>query len=305
MRTNILKRNLWITFFVLPGLLLVAVFIILPLFLSMFNSLYHWDGLVRTRFVGVQNFINIFFNFPYNERFFNAIKHNIIWFVLTMVFQNCTGLVFGYLLSKKIWGHTLYRRIFFIPAIFSIVAVGFLWTLYLNPQFGIINKTLKSLGLQQFALPWLGDTRLATPTIIAVNIWRWLGFPTLVFLAGINSIPESSLEAAYLDGAGETSIFFRIVIPLIVPSITIITILTLIGSLNVFEQVYVMEGVAGGPFYSTDTLGTLFYRTAFGAVDTGRPEIGIGSAIGVVIYILTFLASAIAAILLRKREVEQ
>ena len=89
------------------------------------------------------------------------------------------------------------------------------------------------------------------------------------------------------------------------PSITIITILTLIGSLNVFEQVYVMEGVAGGPFYSTDTLGTLFYRTAFGAVDTGRPEIGIGSAIGVVIYILTFLASAIAAILLRKREVEQ
>ena len=271
----------------------------------MFNSLYHWDGLVRTQFIGFRNFINIFFNFPYNERFFNAIRHNIIWFLLTMVFQNCTGLVFGYLLSKKIWGYTLYRRIFFIPAIFSIVAVGFLWTLYLNPQFGIINKTLKHIGLQQFALSWLGDTRLATPTIIAVNIWRWLGFPTLVFHAGINSIPESSLEAAYLDGAGELSMFFRIVIPLIVPSITIITILTLIGSLNVFEQVYVMEGVAGGPFYSTDTLGTLFYRTAFGAVDTGRPEIGIGSAIGVVIYILTFLASAIAAILLRKKEVEQ
>ena len=284
---------------------MVSVFIILPLFLSMFNSLYYWDGLERIRFVGLQNFINIFFNFPYKERFFNAIKHNILWFILTMVFQNCTGLVFGYLLSKKIWGYKLYRRIFFIPAIFSIVAVGFLWTLYLNPQFGIINKTLKSIGLQKLALSWLGNTHLATPTIIAVNIWRWLGFPTLVFHAGINSIPESSLEAAYLDGAGEMNIFFRIVIPLIVPSITIITVLTLIGSLNVFEQIYVMEGVAGGPFYSTDTLGTLFYRTAFGAVDTGRPEIGIGSAIGVVIYILTFIASAISAILLRKREVEQ
>ena len=305
MRPNILKRNLWITFFVLPGLLLVSVFIILPLFLSMFNSLYAWDGLVRKGFIGLQNFSNILFNFPYRERFFNAITHNIIWFVLTMVFQNCTGLVFGYLLSKKIWGHSLYRRIFFIPAIFSIVAVGFLWTLYLNPQFGIVNKTFNSLGLQKLALSWLGDTRLATPTIITVNMWRWLGFPTLVFLAGINSIPESSLEAAYLDGAGEMSIFFRIVIPLIVPSITIITVLTLIGSLNVFEQIYVMEGVAGGPFYSTDTLGTLFYRTAFGAVDTGRPEIGIGSAIGVVIYILTFSASALAAILLGKREVEQ
>lgn len=305
MHTTLFKRNAWITFFVTPGLSLVLIFIILPLFLSMFNSLYQWDGLVRVRFIGLQNFVNIFFNFPYKERFFNAIRHNATWFGMTMLLQNCVGLVFGYVLSKKIWGHSIYRRIFFIPAIFSIVAVGFLWSLYLNPQFGIVNKTLKMLGLEQFAFSWLGDTKLATPSIILVNIWRWLGFPTLVFLAGINSIPESSLEAAYLDGAGELSIFFRIVIPLIVPSITIITVLTLIGSLNVFEQVYVMEGVAGGPFYSTDTLGTLFYRTAFGAVDTGRPEIGIGSAIGVVIYVLTFLASAISVVLLRKREVEQ
>ena len=118
MKTTIVKRNLWITFFVFPGLLMVSLFIILPLFLSMFNSLYEWDGLVRTRFIGVQNFISIFFNFPYQERFFNAVKNNMIWFIVTMIFQNCTGLVFGYLLSKKIRGYILFSNKLNCPAIF-------------------------------------------------------------------------------------------------------------------------------------------------------------------------------------------
>jgi raffinose/stachyose/melibiose transport system permease protein len=274
------------------------------MFLSLFNSFFDWEGIARREYIGLDNFISIFTRYPYQERFLNALKHNLIWFVATMLLQNSTGLLFGYLLSKKIWGSEVYKRIIFIPAIFSIVAVGFLWSLYLNPVWGIINKTLKSVGLEELALSWLGDTTLATPTIIVVNIWRWLGFPALVFHAGINAIPPEMSEAAYLDGAGEWKLFWQITFPLMMPSITIITILTFIGSFNVFELIYVMEGVAGGPFYATDTLGTLFYRTAFGAVDTGIPEIGIGSAIGVVIYVLTFSASVISALLLRRREVE-
>jgi len=305
LKVAILKRNLWITFFILPGLVMVGVFIILPLFLSLFNSVYQWDGIQRKAFIGFENFISIFSRYPYQERFFNAVKHNILWFVLTMIFQNCTGLLFGYLLSKKIWAAELFKKVFFIPVIFSIVAVGFLWNLYLNPNFGIVNKTMKVLGLNFLALPWLGDTRLALPTIIMVNIWRWVGFPALVFHAGINSITAESIEAAYLDGAKEWTLFRKVVLPLIMPSITIITVLTFIGSFNVFEQIYVMEGVLGGPYYATDTLGTLFYRTAFGAVDSGIPAVGIGSAIGVVIYILTFAASGVSAVLLSKREVQQ
>ncbi|GAB4222037.1 MAG: hypothetical protein Kow009_13650 [Spirochaetales bacterium] len=125
-----------------------------------------------------------------------------------------------------------------------------------------------------------------------------------MFLAAINAIPLDCLEAAYLDGARETQVFTRIVLPLIVPALTVITVLTLIGSLNVFEQIYTMTGLDGSPNYSTDTIGTLFYRTAFGSVDSGNPEIGIGSAIGVVIYLLTFLASAGFIALSRGREVE-
>lgn len=304
MRSRRAKQGLWIAIFVLPALIMVGIFIIAPLFLSFYNSLYNWDGIKRRDFIGLRNFASIFSQYPYKDRFFNAIKHNIIWFIATMLFQNSIGLFFGYLLSRRIKGSEIYKRIFFIPVTFSLVAVGFLWALYLNPIWGIVNKTLKQIGLSGLAHTWLGDARLATPTIIAVNIWRWLGFPTLIFYAGINNIPEEYIEAAYLDGSNEWSLFWKIIFPLIIPSVTIITVLTFIGSLNVFEQIYVMEGLDGGPFYSTDTLGTLFYRTAFGSVDTGLPEIGIGSAIGVVIYVLTFTASATSALLLRRKEVE-
>ena len=106
------------------------------------------------------------------------------------------------------------------------------------------------------------------------------------------------------DGANEVKMFFKVILPLIIPSILIITVLTIIGSLNVFEQIYTMAGLDGSPNFSTDTIGTLFYRTAFGSVDSGNPEIGIGSAIGVVIYFLTFAASVFSIVSMGKKEVE-
>ncbi|WP_455381055.1 carbohydrate ABC transporter permease, partial [Salinispira pacifica] len=130
------------------------------------------------------------------------------------------------------------------------------------------------------------------------------GFPSLVFLAAIDSIPAECMEAAYLDGVKEWTLFWKIVFPLILPSVTVIAVLTIIGSLNVFEQIYTMTGLDGSPNFSTDTIGTLFYRTAFGSVDSGNPEIGIGSAIGVVIYLLTFLASIGSISATRSKEVE-
>ncbi len=129
-------------------------------------------------------------------------------------------------------------------------------------------------------------------------------FASLVFLAAIDNVPQECLEAAYLEGTGEWKLFWKIIFPLIIPSITIITVLTIIGSLNVFEQIYTMTGLDGAPNYSTDTIGTLFYRTAFGSIDAGSPEIGIGSAIGLVIYLLTFTVSLLSIFVTRKREVQ-
>jgi len=297
------RKGLWIAFFVTPGLTIVAVVILLPLFMSLFNSLFSWTQLLRSDFVGFENFRRVFFTEPYKTRFFNALGNNAKWFIVTMLIQNSLGLLFGYLLSRKVPGHEFFKRVIFIPVLFSIVAVGFLWSLYLRPN-GLLNGVLKLAGRPDLMRAWLGEEAIATFTIILVNIWRWVGFPSLVFLAAIDNVPTDCLEAAYLDGAKESTVFRRIVLPLIIPSITVITVLTIIGSLNVFEQIYTMAGLDGSPNFSTDTIGTLFYRTAFGSVDSGSPEIGIGSAIGVIIYGLTFFASVFSISALSKKEVE-
>ena len=303
MITSKTSKFLWIAFFVTPALLIVSVFILLPLFMSLFNSLFNWNQLLRGTFTGLGNFKKLFFTFPYNERFFNALKHNGIWFCCTMLIQNSLGLLFGYVLSRKIAGHGVFKRIFFIPVLFSIVAVGFLWGMYLKSD-GLVNSFLNLLDLSSFRRAWLGDENTATFAIIATNIWRWVGFPSLVFLAAIDSIDQSCIEAAYIDGVSEMGLFWKIIFPLIIPSVTVITVLTVIGSLNVFEQIYTMTDLGGGPNYSTDTIGTLFYRTAFGSVDTGNPEIGIGSTIAVIIYILTFCISLVSVAIGKAKETQ-
>lgn len=303
MITSKTSKFLWIAFFVTPALLIVSVFILLPLFMSLFNSLFNWNQLLRGTFTGLGNFKKLFFTFPYNERFFNALKHNGIWFCCTMLIQNSLGLLFGYVLSRKIAGHGVFKRIFFIPVLFSIVAVGFLWGMYLKSD-GLVNSFLNLLDLSSFRRAWLGDENTATFAIIATNIWRWVGFPSLVFLAAIDSIDQGCIEAAYIDGVSEMGLFWKIIFPLIIPSVTVITVLTVIGSLNVFEQIYTMTDLGGGPNYSTDTIGTLFYRTAFGSVDTGNPEIGIGSTIAVIIYIMTFCISLVSVAIGKAKETQ-
>ena len=303
MITSKTSKFLWIAFFVTPALLIVSVFILLPLFMSLFNSLFNWNQLLRGTFTGLGNFKKLFFTFPYNERFWNALKHNGIWFCCTMLIQNSLGLLFGYALSRKIAGHGFFKRVFFIPVLFSIVAVGFLWGMYLKSD-GLVNSFLNLLDLSSLRRAWLGDESTATFASIATNIWRWVGFPSLVFLAAIDSIDQSCIEAAYIDGVSEMGLFWKIIFPLIIPSITVITVLTIIGSLNVFEQIYTMTDLGGGPNYSTDTIGTLFYRTAFGSVDTGNPEIGIGSTIAVIIYIMTFCISLVSVAIGKAKETQ-
>ena len=299
------KFNYWILFFILPALVIVITIIVAPLFMSFYNSFFSWDGYIRGKFVGMVNFIKLFTAYPYQERFFNAIRNNVKWFVMVMLIQNTIGMLFGYLLSRRIRGHNIYKKILFLPVLLSIVAVGFLWKLYYTPQFGLVDKFLLALGQGDKIRIWLGDSSIATYSIITVNIWRWIGFPTLVFHAAIDSAPVDCIESAILDGAGAWKVFKDVLLPLMVPAITVITVLTLIGSLNVFEQVYTMAGFEAGPSYSTDTLGTLFYRTAFGgAQSSGMPEIAVGSALSVVIYFLTTGFSLISIITLQKKEVE-
>ena len=170
---------------------------------------------------------------------------------------------------------------YFESAGFATVLVGFLWSLILNPLFGPLNKALRMIGLDALAQPWLGQPETALPTIVVVNAWAWLGFPMMLFLANLGSIPRSYLEAAMLDGANAWQTFARIELPLLRPSLIIVTVMTFIGNFNAFELIFVMAGSDGSPAGATDVLGTYFYRTAFG---TGPDSIQMGSTLAVVTF---------------------
>jgi len=302
-RKKALIKYGWITFFVAPGLAIVAIFILLPLFMSLSNSMYSWTHMIREDFVGLENFRRLFTTFPFWDRLSNALGNNMRWLLSSMLIQNTLGLLFGYALSRQLRGGKLYRRLLFIPVLFSMVAVGFLWRLYLRPE-GLLNAALIMFGQSDMTRAWLGDAQIATFSIIAVNIWRWVGFPSLVFMTACDAIDEEIVESAMLDGANEWQSFWKVLFPLMIPAVTVITVLTIIGSLNVFEQVFSMAGLEGPPNFSTDTLGTLFYRTAFGGVDSGAPVIGVGSAIAVLIYVATFAISLLSIWITRSKEVE-
>ncbi|TMJ02527.1 MAG: sugar ABC transporter permease [Bacillati bacterium ANGP1] len=301
MRTS---RRMWLVFFLGPATVVFATFITYPILSALAFSMYAWEGIGRRGFIGLANFARLFATFPYSGLLVNAFWHNVLVFVVTMLIQNVTALGLAVLLARSPWGTRGYRVVFFLPVMLSLVIVGFLWALFLNPIFGLVNKFLTLAHAGALARPWLGDASTALLTLIVVNAWRWLGFPTIVFLAGINAVPEEYVEAARIDGAGEWDVIRRIIFPLLAPAVTIIVLLTFIGSFNWFELPYIMQGVSGAPNRATDVLSLLFYRTAFGEVDTGLQDIGIGSAIAVLMFALLLTVSAVGAVLLRRREVE-
>jgi len=233
-----------------------------------------------------------------------ALRHNTLVFIAVMLLQTSLGLLVAYALFKVIRGRRLYRTIVFLPVIFSLVIVGYMWQTLLDPYYGPINQVLMKVGLTEWALPWLGDTRTALPTLVFINLWRWVGFPAIVFLAGLNAISQEFIEAARIDGASEGQIFRRILFPLLAPSLTIITVLTFIGAFEWFDLPFVLGGSNGSPAGATDTLALMFYRLSFGSVDSGANNVGVGSALGVVIFTIVGLGAALGSNLLRRREVE-
>jgi raffinose/stachyose/melibiose transport system permease protein len=281
------KRQFTWVLFVLPALLIYIVFMAGPLFDSLRLSLYQGEGFTPTRFVGLTNYVDLFTNPLWRERFFGAVLHTCIFFAIHMLVQNSLGLFFANLLSSDFIGRNFFRTIIFTPATLSVLVTGFLWTLILNPNWGAVNKTLFAMGLRQFALPWLGRENLALPVIALTSVWQWVGMPTVMFLAGLMGISEELLEAARIDGASEWDIFWRIKFPLLKPVIGIVAILTFVDNFNAFDVIYAMAGAKGEPSYSTDLLATLFYRTGIaGEHPVGIPNMGMGAAIATMTFII-------------------
>lgn len=289
--------------FVLPALAIYAMFVLYPLAMSLWGSLFTWKGLRMVEFAGLDNFVRLFV-FPSSERLTGALWHNVAWFFGIMLFQNAVGLLFAYLLFLREKGAAFFQSVFFFPAVLSPVIVGALWRLLLAPG-GIVEWALNGLGLHEGSLIVLGNSATALWMLIAVDAWNWMGLPVLIFTAGLRQIPTPVFEAAKLDGAGSARILFSVALPLLVPAISTLTTLSFINTFNQFDIVYVMQGVQGNPNYATDTLVTYFYRLAFGAEGAvGITDIGLALALGTLLFLLLSVGTLMMLRFFDKRTVE-
>ncbi|RCV51695.1 ABC transporter permease [Marinitenerispora sediminis] len=285
--------------FVLPALALYTVFIVYPLFSALQYSLFGWQGTRQTGLVGLENFRHLFGGI-YGERLWRAFGHNLAFFAGTMLVQTTLGLAFAVLLRRARAGRRFLQTAYVLPHLVSPIVVGYLWSLMLSPQFGAVNAVLRAVGLDALAQPWTGDPALALPTLILVNAWQWIGFPMLLFTAALAGLPPEYEEAARVDGASAWRAFWHVTLPLLVPAIGVVSVLTFVGNMNVLDLVYAMQGSQGAPGGSTDVLGLLFYRTAFNNPDPGA--IGQASALAVVMFVFVFGISIAATSVLRRWE---
>jgi raffinose/stachyose/melibiose transport system permease protein len=289
----------------LPALLLYSLFILYPFASSIVISFFEWSGVgPMEKWVGLDNYVKFLTKEPFAEMFYRALGHNFIVFAMNIVVSVLFGMFIAYLLSRNIRGSDVYKTLFFLPHTLSLAVVAFLWGLMLNPQWGAINFLLKKAGLESLALPWLGNEYTALPVIVLIGLWHGLGFPILVFLAAIISIPKELQEAAYVDGATGFTVFYRIIFPLLMPPLITISVLTFIGSFGAFELIFLLEGAEAGPFYSTDVLGTLFYRTAFGGMGSTATGMGLGAALATVMFCIMVPVSLLAIYMQKKIDVE-
>ncbi|MBN2073535.1 MAG: sugar ABC transporter permease, partial [Actinobacteria bacterium] len=278
-----------------------TAFMILPLFNSMRMSFYTGSGIVPDQFCGMQNYIKLFTQFPFRDRLFNAFFNNVKFFLMVSFFQNVAGFFIAVLLTRKIRGTKFYRTFFFIPTALSVIVVGFLFKLMLNPVWGIVDKILKSIGLGFIIRPWLGDPATALPVLSIVTAWHMIGIPLIFFTAGMDGIPEEVIEASRIDGINIWGEVRHILFPLIKPIIGIVFILTFVGNFSEFEIVYSMETVYGNPAFATDVFGSFFYRTTFGTVMNVISDVGLGATIATIMFII-ILIGVIFFLRLSRRE---
>ncbi len=305
MHRNGWSRRLWIAALLAPAAIIVLLFVIVPLSSAFIYSLYAWNGMARGAYVGLANFQTVLFVEPFAGWTWRALNHNIIVFVSLMILQNGMAFFLAFLLLKTLPGHRFHQVAIFLPVILSSVIVGAMWKLFLNPIFGLVNQGLIAIGMGWLAQPWLGQSSTALGALVLVNTWHWVGFPALIFLAGMQRIGMESIEAARLDGATDWQLLTRIIWPLVAPATTIVVILTLIGSFNWFEMPYVMTGLDGSPAGATDVLGLYFYRTAFGNVTAGLQDFGKGSALAVLMFVLIGFMAGFGSLWLRRREIRE
>lgn len=272
--------------FLLPSLLLYAVFVLYPYAQAFYNSLTRWRGVSANKtFVWFENYQKLF----NDDIFLTALKHNGQMLVVLPVVTLSLALIFAGLFAqagRAVRGGNFYRIVYFFPQVMSVVIIGVLWQYVYNPRYGLLNGTLRALGLDGLTRSWLGDPDTVLWAIAAVIVWQSVGFYMVIFIAGMQSIPTSFYEAATLDGANRWTSFRDITVPLLWDHIRLAVVYIGIAALDLFTIVQVMT--EGKPNHASDVVARYMYDVAF-----RQSQFGYASAIGVVLLIMTLILSII------------
>lgn len=282
-----LKKYLFGYGMLLPAMLFFVLFVAYPSIEAVGLSFQRWHGYGQSVFIGFRNYVNL----VQDPVFWAALKNNIIFVVATTALQTIIPMILATLLAKNNFINGFFRVGFFIPNIISFIITGSLWATIFEPNFGLLNTMLMKLGLQDLTQLWLASPKLALPCIIFVSLWQSMGFYLIIFFAGLQRIPGELYEVASVDGASPIKKFWYITVPLLKPVTLVVMVINIIGGFKVFDIVWAMT--TGGPNHASEVMATYLYTTAFGNVGTGTPQMGYAASIGIIILVLSVVASVV------------
>ncbi|MFB8375996.1 carbohydrate ABC transporter permease [Paenibacillus taichungensis] len=286
-------KNLYSYYMVFPALLIYSIFFVIPAIAAFYYSFTDWRlDRIDLNFVGWDNFEKIFSD----KTLILALKNTAIFAVVTVAGKNIIGLLLAVALNMRLKTKNLLRAIFYSPSILSILVISILFTPMLRTE-GTINRVLEAVGLHSLSQAWLTNPSLVIWTIAIVSIWQSAGFQMAIYLAGLQSISQEYYEAATIDGASSWKSFFKITLPLLLPAININLMLTLIGGLKVFSEVYVMTG--GGPGNASQVVGTIILRSF------GEGNWGLGTAVNTLLFVVVTIIAIPLLIFMRRKEVTE
>lgn len=279
---RVMKNNLVGYSFILPNFIGYFIFIFIPVCFSFILSVMEWDGSqVPMKFIGLQNFVNLINDSTFKISLFNTFYYAIFTVPLTVA----AALLIAVMLNSKVKGIVFYRTAFFFPYIASLVAVGAVWNMLFQPDFGPINALLSALGVVN-PPRWVASTQWAMPAIIIVSIWKYMGYYMIVYLAALQGISKELYEAAGLDGATGFKKLRYITIPMLTPTTFFVVMMLTIQCFKVFDLIYVMT--QGGPGRSTNVLVNHIYNTAFLEF-----KFGYASASSIVLFFIVLIVTLI------------
>jgi ABC-type sugar transport system permease subunit len=278
--------------FIAPSAVALIVFTIWPIVQAFWMSLHEWSFMAQERpFVGAGNYQEL----VGDPRFWNALRNTVVYTIVGGPFQIGLALLLAVALNGKIRGRAFLRSAYFIPVISSLAIMAIVWAFLFDPDIGLVSAWLAELGLPRIA--WLREPGTAMLAVIVVGIWKTLGFNMVILLAGLQGIPAEHYEAAEIDGASRWQQFLHITIPGLRQTLLFVTVISVIASLQAFDQIYVMT--RGGPLFSTETLVSYVYRQGFELF-----RLGYASAISWVLFLIIVVLAVFQLRFFRYREVD-